>query len=318
MLALGLLLGLVPTVAGASSWTFGTPTADSTFGKGIVFSQPITIDKPIGRAEILLTVADAIGPTVFALPSVPSGSTATLTYTLDTSGNDHMIPNTPILAQWRIVSAGQPAEVALGPQQRVIYDDDRFQWKSTSDELVRVHWYEGDAAFGAKALKLGADEVRKTSKLLGVTESDPIDFFVYANVDDFYGAIGPGRPRERGGLGLRRDPDLARVDPAGPDEQLAGRRRGSRRVRPHGLRHRVEEPVSQPAALAHRGSGRLPERGLWVVGPGRGPVGRAGRVADPARRADRPVPERSDFFLAYSESVSSIDSWSGPTAPMPL
>jgi TctA family transporter len=41
LLAIGLLLGLVPTVAGASSWTFGTPTADSTFDKGIVFSQPI-------------------------------------------------------------------------------------------------------------------------------------------------------------------------------------------------------------------------------------------------------------------------------------
>ena len=159
--SLGLLLGLVPTVAGASSWTFGTPTADSTFDKGIVFSQPITIDKPIGRVEILLTVADTVGPTVFVLPSVPTGPTATLTYTLDTSGNDHMIPNTPIVAQWRVVSASQPAEVALGPQQRVVYDDDRFQWKTTSDELVRVHWYEGDAAFGAKALKLGADEVRR-------------------------------------------------------------------------------------------------------------------------------------------------------------
>ena len=107
LLALGLLLGLVPTVAGASSGTFGTPTADSTFGKGIVFSQPITIDKPIGRVEILLTFADAIGPTVFEVPGVPSGPTATLTYTLDTSGNDHMIPNTPIVAQWRVFSAGR-------------------------------------------------------------------------------------------------------------------------------------------------------------------------------------------------------------------
>ena len=68
LLALGLLLGLVPTVAGASSWTFGTPIADSTFDKGIVFSQPITIDKPIGRVEILLTFPDAVGPTVFVLP----------------------------------------------------------------------------------------------------------------------------------------------------------------------------------------------------------------------------------------------------------
>jgi hypothetical protein len=54
-MATGLLLGVVPAVAAASPATFGTPTADSTFGKGIVFSQPITIDRPIGRVEILLT-----------------------------------------------------------------------------------------------------------------------------------------------------------------------------------------------------------------------------------------------------------------------
>ena len=149
LLALGLLLGLVPTVAGASSWTFGTPTADSTFDKGIVFSQPITIDKPIGRAEILLTVADAIGPTVFVVPSVPTGPTATLTYTLDTSGNDHMIPNTPIVAQWRVVRPVSRPRSPSGPSSGGLRRR-QVRVEETSDELVRVHWYEGDAAFGAK------------------------------------------------------------------------------------------------------------------------------------------------------------------------
>ena len=87
---------------------------------------------------------------------------------------------------------GRPDRVGLGPELRVVYDDDRFEWKTAGDGIVKVHWYEGDAAFGAKALKLGEDEVRETSELLGVTETEPIDFFVYANVDDFYGAIGPG------------------------------------------------------------------------------------------------------------------------------
>ena len=192
VMAVGLLLSLVPHAVAAAPATFGTPTADSTFGTGIVFKQPITIDQPIGRVEILLTFADAVGPTVFEVPGVPAGSSATLTYTLDTSGNDHLIPHTPIVARWRVISADQPSEVGLGPELRVVYEDDRFTWKTASDDIVRVHWYEGDAAFGAKALKLGADEVRETSKLLGVTETEPIDFFVYASVDDFYGAIGPG------------------------------------------------------------------------------------------------------------------------------
>ena len=54
----GLLLGLVPSVAAAEPVTFGTPTADSTFGKGIEFRQPVTVSGPIGR------VAHPIGPSV--------------------------------------------------------------------------------------------------------------------------------------------------------------------------------------------------------------------------------------------------------------
>ena len=41
--AIGLLFGLVPMAAAADPVTFGAPTAASTFGKGIVFSQPVTV-----------------------------------------------------------------------------------------------------------------------------------------------------------------------------------------------------------------------------------------------------------------------------------
>jgi hypothetical protein len=108
-LAAGLLFGVVPVAAAAVPATFGTPTAKSTFGTGVVFSQPVTADRPVG-AEILLTIADAIGPNVVEVPvPVPAGGwSGTLTYTLDTSGNDHMIPNTPIVARWRRTAACSP------------------------------------------------------------------------------------------------------------------------------------------------------------------------------------------------------------------
>ena len=307
VLALVLLLGIVPTVVGASSWTFGTPTADSTFEKGIVFSQPITIDKPIGRVEILLTFPDTVGPTVFVLPNVPTGRTATLTYTLDTSGNDHMIPNTPILAQWRVVSADQPAEVALGPQQRVVYDDDRFQWKTTSDELVRVHWYEGDAAFGAKALKLGADEVRKTSQLLGVTESDPIDFFVYANVDDFYGAIGPGAHENVAGSAYA---DIRTLLGLIPPDQINDSLVAVRI--PHEFVHMVfdtasKNPYHSPPRWLNEGLAVYQSEGYGSSD--RGAVQSAARNGSliPLDGLTGQFPNGEDFFLAYSEIVSSVD-----------
>jgi hypothetical protein len=60
-----------------------------------------------------------------------------------------------------VTSADEPTETAVGPELQVVYDDDRFEWKIAGDGIVKVHWYEGGAAFGAKALKLGEDEVRR-------------------------------------------------------------------------------------------------------------------------------------------------------------
>jgi hypothetical protein len=306
-LAAGLTLGVVPVVVAASPATFGTPTADSTFGKGIVFSQPITIDRPIVRVEILLTFADAVGPTVFEVPGVPAGSSATLTYTLDTSGNDHLIPHTPIVARWRVFSADQSPEAGLGPELHVVYEDDRFTWKTASDGIVRVHWYEGDAAFGAKALKLGADEVRETSKLLGVTEADPIDFFVYASVDDFYGAIGPGAHENVAGSAYANIRTLLGLIP--PDQindSLVAVRI------PHEFVHLVFDTASKNP---YHSPPRWLNEGLAVYqsesygSSDRGAVESAARNGTliPLDGLTGQFPNGQDFFLAYSESVSSVE-----------
>ena len=285
-----LLLSVAPSVVAASPATFGTPTATSTFGTGVQLTQPVTVNQAIGRVELLLTIADAIGPEVIEVPDPPRVGSSTLSYQLDTSGDAHMIPNTPIVARWRLYAAGDPTAVSLGPEVRVVYADDRFAWQTVSGPLVRVHWYEGDAAFGAKALKLGEDEVRDTSKLLGVTETRPIDFFVYADRAKFYDALGPGTHENVAGTAFANIRTLLGLIPPDQidDPQIAVRI-------PHEFVHMVfdtaaTESVSLPAALAQRGPGRLSERELRVAGPRPGQGGRGVGDAHPARRPDRRVP----------------------------
>jgi hypothetical protein len=55
-----------------------------------------------------------------------------------------------------------------------------------------VHWYEGDEGFGHEALRIGEDAVKKTAELLGVTVTEPIDFFIYGDEAAFRDAMGPG------------------------------------------------------------------------------------------------------------------------------
>jgi Peptidase MA superfamily len=305
LMAFLMLIGSATSVVAAPATTFGGPTAKSTYGQGIDFRQPVAIRDDVDRVELLLTVADAIGPEVIEVAGPQVEGETVLTYTLDTSGPAHLIPNTRIVARWRLVLAD--GTTALGPEQTIVYDDDRFDWQTTSGDLVRVHWYRGDEAFGAKALKLGEDEVRATSELLGVTETEPVDFFVYADVDDFYGALGPGAHENVAGTAYADIRTLLGLIPPNQiDDPLVAVRI------PHEFVHLVFDTASSNPY--HRPPRWLNE-GLAVdQSEGYGQTDRA-QVREAARSGTLipldgltgQFPDGRDFFLAYAESVAAVD-----------
>ena len=305
--AIGLLVGTAPVVAAAAPATFGTPTAVSTFNTGVVFKQPVTVSGAIGRAEILLTIADSIGPEVVEVPVPAASGSSTLTYTLDTSGSAHMIPNTPIVARWRVFAAGDPGAVTQGPELRLVYADDRFTWKTVSGPLVRVHWYQGDAAFGAKALRLGEDEVRATAKLLGVTETTPVDFFVYATVDEFYGGIGTGTHENVAGsayVDIRTM--LGLIPPDQIDDPLVAVRI------PHEFVHLVfdtasKNPYHHPPRWLNEGLAVYQSESYGATDQGLVKDAAATGALIPLGGLVGQFPNGDDFFLAYAESVAAVD-----------
>ena len=304
--AAGLFTAWAPVVAAASPVTFGTPAVTSTFLTGVTFSQPVTVTGTIKRVELLLTIADEIGPTIIEVPNPPGPGSATLTNTLDTAGGAHMIPNTPITARWRLFAADTGA-ASLGPEVHVVYADDRFDWQTATGSLVRVHWYQGNAAFGAKALKLGEDEVAATSKLLGVTETRPIDFFVYADQDKFYDALGPGAHENVAGSAFANIRTMLGLIPPDQidDPQVAVRI-------PHEFVHLVFDTASKNP---YHSPPRWLNEGLAVYQSQSFDASDRGAVEDAARNGTLipldgltgQFPNGDDFFLAYSESVAAVD-----------
>jgi len=303
-----LATGLAPTASAASWATFGTPTAKSTFGTGVEFRQPVTLDKAVGRVEILLTVADAIGPTVVVVPAPDGTIAATLSYLLDTTGNGSLLPNTPIVARWRLTAADDPADTALGPTLRVTYADDRFTWRTETGSLVRVHWYDGSAAFGSRALKIAQDAVRTASDLFGVSESKPVDFYVYADQQAFYDALGPGTRENVGG---EADASIRTLFALIPPSQINDAWVGT--VIPHELTHLVIETA---AGNPYHFLPRWLNEGIAVYESQRYGASDRGLVTDavgagtliPLDGLVGQFPTSADgFFLAYAESVSAVD-----------
>ena len=300
-----LVLAAAPVVRAADPIAFGQGSGSSKFGQFLEFQQPVTVSGSVDHVDVLVATPGAIGPTVVPLPAgTPSGA-STLDYRLDLR-EGHVVPNTTFTVRFRVTDGS--GTTAVGPAIRYTYDDDRFRWKTLEGTVVRVHWVDGDQAFGQRALKIGDGAVAETAKLLGVTESDPIDFFIYPDQPSFYDALGPATRENVGG---QAHPDIRTLFALiTPDEIDAS---WVESVVPHELTHvvfatAVDNPYHDPPHWLNEGlavylsdSYRDSDRRQVEAAAADGSIipldGLAG--AFPTTR-DR-------FFLAYAESVSAVD-----------
>ena len=307
--AVALVAVLASPVLGAddTAVTFGKPEGSSKYGEQIEFTQPIELGTPADRLEVRLTFGDSASPVVQEMP--PSGAGKhDLRYTFDFTEGGHLYPNTKITAQWRVYQGADDETGTDGPPVTIIYDDDRFDWDILEGDYVRVHWYEGNEAFGRRVLELGEQTVRETAELLGVSTGEPFDFFIYPDTDTFYTAIDPSTQEGVGGQALA---DLrtmyGQISPGDEGGSEVGR------VVPHELVHLVfDTATDNPYHFAPRWL----NEGLAVyLSEGNGAEYRQavqGAVSNnsviPLDGITGQFPRTFDrFYLAYAESVSAID-----------
>lgn len=286
--------------------TLGAPTARDTFNESITFTVPITTSSRLNRVELRLRFPDSIGPFIVTV-GTPAPGAQTLHYTLDITGDGHIVPNTVIVATWMAYASADAPPVASAPMT-FRYVDDRFAWKTVTGDIVAVHWYSGPESFARKALAIGEQAIRDTSTLLGVTETQPIDFYIYGDEAAFRDALGPGTRENVGGQAL---PELRTlftfITPAQINDPWVGI------VVPHELTHLVfETAVRNP----FRSPPRWLNEGLAVYLSQGYDSSDRGLVADAVRSGDLlPLSALGSQFptepdktsLAYAESVSAID-----------
>ena len=302
------LLGVGAPPALAAAVTFGTPAATASFDQSIEFSVPVTLTAAPARVELELRFPDSLGPYLVEVAPPSGGGSTTLRWTWDMATDGHLVPNTTIRARWVVTPAGTGASSVTSAEIPVTYADTRFDWQTATGDVVRVHWSQGGAAFGARALRIADDAVARTADLLGVTESEPIDFYVYADSTAFRDALGPGTREWVGGQAHADIRTLfALITPSGIDDAWVGV------VIPHELVHlvfdtAVRNPYRFPPAWVNEGLAvylsegfTASDRQLVARAASSGtlmPLG--GLVGQFPTDVDR-------TYLAYAESVSAID-----------
>jgi len=288
----------------AAEPTFGKARATSTFGESIAVEQPATLPGGVSRVEAVVRAGPDAPTFLSEIPAPGSGAT-TLRFSYPTPSGG-LFPNTKVELGFRVTF--DDGRIVDSPTTTIRYDDDRFTWQTLEGDVVRVHWYDGNEAFGRRALEIGEKAVADAAALLGVTESDPIDFYIYAETAPFRDVIGRGLQENVGGLALPPIRTLfANIGPSSVADPWVAI------VVPHELTHIVFDTAT---ANPYHGPPHWLNEGLAVYlsqgndGQAKANVDRSGRSGDlmPLRALELQFPSTADrFSLAYDEAVSAID-----------
>ncbi|MDQ3449072.1 MAG: peptidase MA family metallohydrolase [Chloroflexota bacterium] len=196
----GLLTGAASTaLAGAASpgadrVTFDEPSAAALLGEPLVFRTALRSDVAPRRVE-LITIPPRGGAASVEVASLEDRGGGAFEASVQETG--HAVPNTSLRYRFRAVMPDGTA--VLGPEAMATVVDPRFEWRTLEGAIIRLHWYEGDEAFARRALEIGEGAIKRASELLGVTETEPLDFFIYASEPAMRAALGPGTRENVGG-----------------------------------------------------------------------------------------------------------------------
>lgn len=293
-------------VRAAGSVSFGAPTIRSAFQVGIDVAESVTLPASVRRIEALVHTGSDTRVLAVDVPIPAAGAGATsLTYHL-AAPPGQLLPNTVVQVHFRVTLTDGTTEE--GPLATIRYADTRFAWKTLTGTFVTVHWAQGDDAFGRRALQIGDKAVADTSRLLGVTETSPIDFFIYPDTTSFYDVLGPGARENVGGVAF---PDirtlLANIGPNAVNDAWVGT------VIPHELTHlvfgtAVDNSYHAPPHWFNEGLAVYLSQGYDSGDRTQVANAVSGRSIMPLAALDGQFPTTVDrFSLAYAESVSAID-----------
>jgi hypothetical protein len=180
------LASFAAPVAMAQTPGISPPSAEVPFGGPYVFADSINSAQQPARVELLLKFPGTESTNVIGA-AVTGGNS---NWHAQATFADHILPNSLLRYHFRVT--GADGTQTDGPEASVVTADDRFKWQTVSGPIVRLHWNGGSGSLGQTALDIGERAVSNAARLLGVTETEPIDFYVYDNEQDFRDALGPG------------------------------------------------------------------------------------------------------------------------------
>ncbi|HJS20536.1 MAG TPA: peptidase MA family metallohydrolase [Anaerolineales bacterium] len=160
--------------------------ASVQFGEQIVFRATVKTSIPIREVSIL--ILDESQGIIHDEPlEVQADGRTEFRYDI---AENVLRPFTPVSWNYRFTlpdGSSTNSEVFS-----ILYEDNRFNWQSVESGNLRINWYAGDSEFGQSAMKIVQSSVDSVSRLLPVDLEQPVEFYIYASIQDLRGTLLPG------------------------------------------------------------------------------------------------------------------------------
>jgi len=187
-----ILIGLFPgstPVQAASGLTVKDSTATVTFPSAITFAVTAESNADITDVRLHYYVERLSNARVTAeiyLDIVQDSSIST-EWSWDMRKTGGLPPGTIIRYWWTLKdSAGK--ELRTEPES-LVFRDDRFTWKSVTQDNITLYWYEGSESFAEQLLDAASEGIQKLYENTGIDFQDPVELYIYGDSTDLQNAM---------------------------------------------------------------------------------------------------------------------------------
>lgn len=183
-----LLVSPWPVVA-QDALRVATTHVTSDFPTSITFHVQANGGSDITKVEVRFSTEHSSCTRVESsgFPDFTPGNEVSAQWTWDVREGGSLPPG--VVVRYRWIIEDRTGTVVETPEQRYQVVDERHRWRTTSSDLLNLHWYQGDAAFSAALLDAAEAALDQLESFATVRPARPVDLFIYGSAQELRDAI---------------------------------------------------------------------------------------------------------------------------------
>ena len=97
-------------------------------------------------------------------------------------------PGTKIWWQWELIDKQGNSDFT--DKKEILWLDDIHDWKLLEEGLIRFHYYESNASYGATLKNAAVSALNRLGNDIGMVPDQPVDLYIYSSFHAGYARCG--------------------------------------------------------------------------------------------------------------------------------